>query len=136
MGNGLLRLGNFLSSNYKENTAKDIFSEIKYSKLKNNPLKAACIIAICMKRDEEERIPEWEEIAAVACAVQNMYLTCTAHGIGCYWSTPKPALEAEEFFGLQRGERCLGLFYMGYHDMPDIPGKRDPVANKTTWILQ
>ena len=136
MGNGLLRLGNFLSSNYKENTAKDIFSEIKYSKLKNNLLKAACIIAICMKRDEEERIPEWEEIAAVACAVQNMYLTCTAHGIGCYWSTPKPALEAEEFFGLQRGERCLGLFYMGYYDMPDIPGKRDPVASDPTWILQ
>ena len=34
-------------------------------------------------------VPEWEEIAAVSMAVQNMYLTCTANNIGCYWSSPK-----------------------------------------------
>jgi hypothetical protein len=28
-----------------------------------------------MKRDEKERLPEIEEIASVACAVQNMSLT-------------------------------------------------------------
>ena len=136
VGDGLERLSLFLSNYYKNNTPEESFSEIKYGKLKNNPLKAACIIAICMKRDEQERLPEWEEIASVACAVQNMYLTCTAYGVGCYWSTPKPALEAHGFLGLGEGERCLGLFYMGYHDLPDIPGKRTPIEDKTAWITE
>ena len=133
---GLERLSTYMSTYYKNNTPEDSFSEVKFNKRKNNPLKAACIIAICMKRDEEERVPEWEELAAVACAVQNMYLTCAAHGIGCYWSTPKSALHADEFLGLEEGERCLGLFYMGYHDLPEIAGKRTPIADKTKWIIE
>ncbi len=133
-GDGLERLSEFMSSHYKSNTSKDKFSEIKYNKLKTNPMKAACIIAVCMKRDPQARLPEWEEVAATACAVQNMYLTCTAHGIGCYWSTPQSALEATAFLELEDGERCLGLFYMGYHNLPELPGKRNPVEDKTTWI--
>ncbi|MEO1263722.1 MAG: nitroreductase [Bacteroidota bacterium] len=133
-GGGLERLSQFLSSYYKENTPPEKFSEIKFKKLKNNPLKASCIIAICMKRDEQERIPEWEELAAVGCAVQNMYLTCAAYDIGCYWSSTKAALQANDFLGLEEGERCLGLFYMSYHNAPDIPRKRTPVAEKTAWI--
>ena len=135
-GQGLVRLGGFLSSHYKKTMPPEKFSEVKFNKLKNNPPKAACIIAICMKRDPEERLPEWEEMAAVACAVQNMYLTCTAHGIGCFWSTPRPALEAGEFLGLKEGERCLGLFYMGHHDLPDLPRERKPVSEKTAWITE
>ncbi len=133
-GEGLRRLSEYLSEEYKRITPRDKFSEIKYNKLKANPLKAACIIAICMKRDEQERVPEWEELAAVACAVQNMYLTCTAHGIGSYWSTPSVALNADKFLELGKGERCLGLFYMGNHNLPDIAGKRGPVSEKTRWV--
>lgn len=128
------RFGGFLSNWYAEHTAAEKFSEAKFKKLRDNPAKAGCIIAICMKRDPAQSLPEWEEIAAVACAVQNMYLTCAAHGIGCYWSTPEPALRADEFLGLQAGERCLGLFYMGHHEMPEVPGKRGPVTEKTVWI--
>lgn len=135
-GKGLERLANYLSTFYKNNTPEESFSERKYNKLKTKPMQAACIIAICMKRDEEERIPEWEEIASVACAVQNMYLTCTAHNIGCYWSTPKVALQANEFLGLREGERCLGLFYMGHHDLPEMPGKRNPIGEKVEWITE
>ena len=38
-----------------------------------------------MKRDKS--LPKMEEVAAVSMAVQNMWLTATAHGVGCYWST-------------------------------------------------
>lgn len=134
VGGGLERLATYLSTTYKENTPADSFSERKFNKLKTNPMKAACVIAICMKRDEEERIPEWEELASVACAVQNMYLTCAAYGLGSYWSSPKIILEANEFLSLEEGERCLGLFYMGYHDLPELPGKRTPIEEKITWI--
>ena len=39
-----------------------------------------CYIAICLKR-HANAVPEWEEIAAVASAVQNLSLTATALGV-------------------------------------------------------
>lgn len=87
-----------------------------------------------MQRDPAERVPEWEEVAAVACAVQNLWLSCTAYGIGGYWSTPHSIIEAREFLELADGERCLGLFYLGYHQMPDLPGRRIPITQKITWM--
>lgn len=134
MGESLGLLSTYLSDWYKNNVAADAYSEKKYQKTKSNPLRSACVIAICMQRDPAESVPEWEEIAAVSCAVQNMYLTCTAHNIGCYWSSPRSILEANDFLQLGEGESCLGLFYMGYHDLPDLPGKRGPIQDKTVWV--
>ena len=39
------------------------------------------IVAVTMVPDPNERIPEIEEVEAVACAVQSMYLTCAALGL-------------------------------------------------------
>ena len=50
---------------------------------------SSAIIAVSMKRDVTEKIPEIEEIEAVACAIQNMLLTATAYGLGTFWSSPK-----------------------------------------------
>lgn len=136
MGDALQRLGDYLGDFYRNSVPPDEFSEAKFNKSKESPAQSACVIAICMERDATGSVPEWEELAAVACAVQNMWLTCTAYGIGSYWSTPKAALEGDEFFELKTGERCLGLFYMGYHDLPELPGKRSPVSEKTTWFFE
>ena len=58
-------------------------------------------------------VPEWEEIAATSMAVQNMYLTCTANNIGCYWSSPKIVEKLTESLKIEENQQCLGLFYMG-----------------------
>lgn len=133
-GKALERLSTYLSTWYKDNIPAEKYSEKKFEKTKANPLRSSCVIAICMQRDPEGSIPEWEEIAAVACAVQNMYLTCAAHNIGCYWSSPRSILEARDFLQLGDGESCLGLFYMGYHDLPEMAGKRKPIQDKTEWL--
>ena len=86
MGNALVRLGEFLGDFYRNNVPPDEFSEAKHKKSMESPVRSACVIAICMKRDATGSVPEWEELAAVACAVQNIWLTCTAHGIVSYWS--------------------------------------------------
>ncbi|NUQ22347.1 MAG: nitroreductase [Saprospiraceae bacterium] len=135
-GNALERLGAYLANVYKTNTPDDQFSDVKYNKMLKNPTRAGCVMAVCMERDPAQSLPEWEEIAAVACAVQNMWLTCTALGIASYWSTPGAILKADEFLGLKAGERCLGLFYMGYSDAPAPEGARRPVAEKTQWISE
>lgn len=53
-----------------EGKRKSAFSKVSY------------MIAICMKRraSPHKEMPEWEELCAVACAVQNMWLSMTAHG--------------------------------------------------------
>lgn len=129
----LQRLAAFLVDDYLKNTSVDQRSEAKLKKMAENPLRSNCVIAICMKR-HAELLPEWEEIAAVAAAVQNMWLTCTAYGIGSYWSSPGAIHRIGEFLELGDDEQCLGLFYMGYYDDVLPKQKRQPIEAKCIWI--
>ena len=133
-GEALEKLSDFAVNFYTNNTSAEDFSAMKLKKNKNKPLKCACVIAICMKRDERQSVPEWEEEAAVACAVQNMWLSCTTLGIGAYWSTPKSIDDSKEFLGLKSGEKCMGFFYMGYYGEVDAKSERGPIANKVEWL--
>ena len=46
-----------------------------------------CYVAIGLAR-HADKVPEWEELAAVAAAVQNMQLQAAAlGGVACYWSS-------------------------------------------------
>jgi len=108
--------------------------DLKKRKIIDKCHKSNCIISIFMKRDKENSVPEWEEIAATSMAVQNMWLTCTAHNIGCYWSTPKYSYKMKKFFNLKNDERNLGFFYIGKYDSTKIKKKqRVPVNEKTEW---
>jgi len=133
-GEKLRDLSEYLGAYYKDNTDESKFSEMKYKRSKQKPLKSGCVIAICMYVDPRAIIPEWEELAAVACAVQNMWLSCTALNIGSYWSSPKSITEASEFLNLKEHEKCLGLFYMGYIDDVNIPSTRTPIQEKIQWM--
>lgn len=121
---------------YKAHTVAEQFSPEKYEKMKGNAKKSSHVIAILMHRDEQERLPEVEEISAVACAVQNMYLTATAYGLGAFWSTGGITYmpEAKELFGLGEKDRVMGFFYIGYPKEPvATQGKRGAVEEKITW---
>lgn len=134
-GEGLKHLAQFQSELYKEEAGAG-FSEKKYLKLQHQPMKASHIIAIGMKRSAPSKIPEVEEIAAVACAVQNIYLTVSAYGLGGYWTTGGVTYmdRAKSFFGLEEADRLLGFFYLGYVAVPTGSGKRTDPNSKITWI--
>lgn len=131
-GDKLVQLGQFLAEKYKETT--EDFSEFKYKKLQKNPSKASCVIAICMQRDPKESVPEWEEVAAVAMAVQNMWLTAAHYNIGAYWSSPGLIKNMDEFFSFKEGEKCLGFFYMGNHDETNFKSERKALESKVEWL--
>ncbi len=133
-GEALMSLGEWLAQAYKAASAPDHFSDVKNEKFRSRPMRSACVLGICMQRDPAQRLPEWEEIAAVACAVQNIWLSCAARGIGCYWSTPGFVINAQDFPWLGEGQRCLGLFYIGRWDPQPLPAVRHPVADKVIWI--
>jgi nitroreductase len=131
------RFGQFLADTYKAVTLPEKFKESKFNKTLKKSQQAYAMIAICMKRDENGAIPEVEETNAVACAVQNIWLSAHAYGIGMYWSSPKfiYTQTANDFLGLKTGESCLGLIYMGYHEMPELPANRTPTAEKVEWFV-
>lgn len=132
-GDSIGKLADFLADTYKEKTENP--SEFKYKKYKTNPRKAGCVIAICMQRDLNEVIPEWEEIAATAMAVQNMWLVAHEMEIGAYWSSPALVKYTEGFFDLNKGERCLGFLYMGKYDAQFVAGNRNStIEEKTVWM--
>ena len=136
-GKGLKTFAGLQASVYK-NSAGDGYKESDYQKLLSNPLLASHIISIGMKRHAEKNIPEMEEIAAVSCAVQNMYLTATAYDIGCYWTTGGVTFNAaaKPFFGLDTEDKLMGFFYVGVIAVPSAPGKREPVEDKVKWIKE
>ena len=125
-------LGSFMAKKYQATEARP--KAVKIKKLRENPQRAAVVILICMRRDPSESIPEWEEVAATAMAVQNMWLTCTEFGIGSYWSSPSLINYMGEFTELGAGEKCLGLFYMGYYDDEVTTMGRGPIEDKVSWL--
>ncbi len=131
LGNAKARLGDYMAQVYEKNEERP--KQIKIKKLRENPRKAAAIIAICMQRDPMERVPEWEEIAATAMAVQNMWLCATQLNIGSYWSSPGIIKHMDDFLSLAPGEKCLGFFYMGYTDEQITEVVKQPIADKTIW---
>jgi nitroreductase len=136
-GDGLKKLAAFQADLYKK-TAGEKFKQGKYEKLLITPLKCSHVIAIGMKRSTEINIPEIEEIAAVACAVQNLYLSTAAYGLGGYWSTGGVTYtqEAKPFFGLGETDTLLGFFFLGYVQTPSAKGSRKPIDGKTVWITE
>ena len=138
MEDGRQKLSDFLSKTYLEITPEELQNDIKLAKMITRPLKSSVVIAVCMERQAEEKIMELEEIEAVACAIQNMHLTCTAYGLGGFWATPKLIYHAKTntFLGLGEKDKCIGLFYIGYPSIDWPKAHRKPLEYSTVWIKE
>lgn len=137
---GLDQLGKFQADIYKKvANAKGNFDESTMEKLRNKPLTASHVIAIGMKRDEKQSIPEVEEVAAVGAAVQNMQLTASAYGVGCYWGSGGITYmeEAKKALALEKEDKLLGFLYVGMPKEGFWPeGKRKPINDKINWVRE
>lgn len=98
------------------------------------------MIAIGMKRQAlpDKLMPEWEEFAACACAIQNMHLLAATLGLACYWSSwhdeARESSEIKSFLGLEDKDKCLGLFIVGKSNrMHKYKSRRGPIEKKVTW---
>lgn len=136
-GPGLKKLADFQADLYKKIAMADgSYKEDRYQNLLTKPMLSSHIVAVCMKRDEKKSVPEIEEIGAVFCAIENMYLTATAYGVGAYLSTGGITYfeEAKEFFGLSKEDKLLGFFHVGMPKNSLPEGKRRPLEEKVKWV--
>jgi nitroreductase len=136
-GDGLKNLADFQSECYKQVALlQGNFQEDRYEGLKKKPMESSHIIVIGMKRDERQSVPEWEELGAVFCAIENMYLTASAYGVGCYLSTGGITNfdEAKSFFGLGIKDKLVGFLHVGIPKGEIRPGNRKPIMEKVRWV--
>ena len=119
-------------------------AERKKKELKN----VSAIISLGVKRVASSKgklQPEWEEIASMGCAVQNLHLSLEAEGYHGYWSSGGVNGWAEcdgtrAVLGLDNAvnsenDRVFGFFFVGCKRADaNYRMKREPVAEKTTWI--
>jgi nitroreductase len=121
-GESKLKLADYLVEKNAELNDKP--SSFKNKKISSKFENSHTVIVICIQKSPKGKPPEWEEISAVAMAVQNMWLACTALEIGAYWSSPSLIDHLDEFFNFNEGESCLGFFYIGKLDGELPQGKR------------
>lgn len=122
---------------YREIEDPEKYTQQKYDNLLKLGQNVSHIIIAWMKRVENHKIPEIEEISATAAAIQNILLSATSKGIASFWSTGgmthHPVLRSE--FNLGDEDRILGLLYLGYTDEPFREGTRMiPLSDKIEWI--
>lgn len=131
-GDNKQKAGLFFKDLYLKTTEKP--KQFKAKKIAEKFEKSSHVIAVCMQRDFKERVPEWEEIAATAMAVQNMWLSSKTLNIGMYWSTPAYKDNLGDFLPLNEGEKCLGFLYLGRFD-EDLPvlERQSTIEDKTVW---
>lgn len=100
---------------YLKFTPSEKFSQEKLDKIRSYAEKVSHIISIGYK--PSGKVPEWEELAATAMAVQNMWLTLTEepHAAG-YWTSGNGTGSEfmREFTGLESDEKQLGFFMIGW----------------------
>jgi len=108
------------------------------------PQNVSHVIVIGMARQAlpDKKLPEWEEICAVASSVQNLHLALTSvEGAGGFWSSHtwcrmcRDSQEMRDYLGLKdKEDRVLGAFLIGkVQQGKSFKGKRRDWMEKVTW---
>jgi nitroreductase len=121
---------------YRENTSDEEFNDGTFNNLLTQGDKASHVIIAIMKRGNLAKIPVFEEMAATACAVQNLLLGATSLNIASYWGTGgmalKPAMKG--FLQLGKDDQVMGILYFGYADEHPAGKRTIPPEEKISWV--
>ena len=111
-------------------------SPAKLSSYEERKKNVSHIICIYCHRDIKAALPEIEEIAAVAAAVENIYLALPQLGLAGYWGTGKVAFSEElrKFLALGSEDIPMGFFYLGLPggDIAPRPARKS-IDEIVTW---
>lgn len=110
--------------------------DMKEAKIRMIGSRSSAVIAVLLKRDEQERVPQHEEEWSVATAVQNIHIHAASLDIGMYWSTgaaraSKPILELLE---IEEKDLHMGWLYLGrYTGTNRLIKERKKVEEYVVW---
>lgn len=129
-------LGEAFAAAYRELNPGDSYDAAAEAAQRDRVWQASVWISLGMR--PSPKMPEWEELIAFGCAVQNAHLMASALGLGCKWTSGACSVHrlVARFVGLEEGERLLGFLYVGRPAIPWPEGKRRPLAEKVRWITE
>jgi nitroreductase len=110
-------------------------NEKKVERMLSRMRSTSVAIAVIYHPHESGKVPEWEELAAIGAAVQNLHLTAHAYGLAGFWSTPK-VMQTDEIrahLNLEDMQSCKGIFYIGYPTEGEYKSHRRPLEYCTKW---
>ena len=89
--------------------------ESKRARWREMPLRAPMIIVSIACIKPNPKVPDWEQVAAVATATQNIQLAATELGFGAMWRTGEMTIApiVREFLGLAPADQIVAFLYMG-----------------------
>jgi nitroreductase len=135
-GEGRRELGVALGEAYHLGTPPARFDPAGQAAQRDKVWQAPVWISVGVLLGTNPKIPDVEEIMAVASAVQNLQLLAAALGLGSKWTSGLTAVHPHTaaFVGLAPPARLLGFVYVGHPAGPWPPGQRRPIADKVRWV--
>ncbi|HUM52252.1 MAG TPA: nitroreductase [Chitinophagales bacterium] len=128
--------GEFHAALFKELTPTEQFLQKKYEKIRYRSKNCSHVIICINKRGDKSNIPEVEELAATAAAIQNLLLVATANNVGTFWSTGGMCYHDafKKYFGFADEDKVLGIIYVGKYEIENPTGNRNSDwKEKTIW---
>lgn len=101
-GSGIATFGNLLADSLKRRRADASEGDLERERAK--AARAPMILVVSAAVDRQSKVPEVEQVLAVAAAVQNMFLMAHSLGYGAMWKTGDPAYDA----GFKRDLKIAG----------------------------
>lgn len=125
---------------YWENTPEETRNPNTKSSIENYHTKASHVIVVWMRRTPETKIPEFEELAATAAAIQNILLGAEAYDLAAFWNTGAMVIKEsmKNYLGLKSDDLVMGFIYLGIKDETVVPTpaeRRIPLKEKVTWFV-
>jgi nitroreductase len=115
---------------YQRDTPTEKFSQKKLDKLEMYKSKVSHVIVIVKQADGEKPGHPTEDICAVACSVQNIYLSLSQFPEAAgYWSTGLGTYKAEmhQFLNLSTSQQLMGYFMLGHVEQKRTESRRRSV---------
>ncbi|MCP5471098.1 MAG: nitroreductase family protein [Sinobacteraceae bacterium] len=112
-GEARARLGEAMAEVLRQRTP-DVAAEVLDGE-RRKALRAPVVIAVAVSPQPLPKIPEVEQIAAVAAGIENLILAAHALGFGSMWKTGPAAYNpiVNRALGFEPTDRILGFVYLG-----------------------
>lgn len=127
------RLGNAMAESLRARDAAA--DEAQLQREREKVTRAPVIIAVAAHTKPGHKVPESEQVLAVAAAVENMFLTAHALGYGAMWKTGPSAYDArvKTALGLAVEDQVVAFLYLGTTAMV---GKARPglIEDRVQWL--
>lgn len=113
----------------------------KRARWRDMPLRAPMVIAAIAQVKPNPKVPDWEQLVAVGCAVQNIQLAAWGLGYGTMWRTGDMTVApaVKQHLDMAGNDRVVAFLYIGTPDGeargPDFQPLEQCVEYRSYWII-